>query len=596
MTESNTAKNILPAWAKWLLFSLCLLPPVALAILLRRNAVDVPYWDEWDDDLAGIFLKWHNGNLHLGDFWAQHNESRFVLPRLIFLLLGGFSHWNLLDQVATTFLLACTAATMVFWLGRKTLAKQPATAGLTFFIASLLIFSPAQSEAWLWGLEMILYLPLVCILASLLALQTNLSRRTKLLLCATFATASTYSFSNGLLAWLALFPILFLSEGWSGLQKNSRAALLWLLAFFANMALYFQGYQFPPSPGFWRVLCLEPLRVVEYFCAFLGNPLVNESASYKIAAGAFIGGIQFILFIAICILIFRRRKNSALMNCVWPWLTLGGYGILSALLATSGRAAFGAEQALSSRYGIFGACLTIALIYLTPIILFHGSATENKPRFTTKKIQLMLAALGGAIVLLHVLALPAAVTNLTVFGLDLRLAKSCLKFIDVLPPQPATTANLYPNYSKVKTMADALNHASVWNYSLHPTRRLADFQQIPQPAAGIGGIENSQVVGTNLYISGWSLSATRHAAADCVLFTCEATNFEPQIIALMDSRMARTDLVEKFHDHAYLAAGWQKNYPVAELPKGALTVKAWSYEVESGELAPIAGEIQFDNR
>jgi len=27
-----------------------------------------------------------------------------------------------------------------------------------------------------------------------------------------------------------------------------------------------------------------------------------------------------------------------------------------------------------------------------------------------------------------------------------------------------------------------------------------------------------------------------------------------------------------------------------------LNVKAWSYEVETGELAPIAGEIQFDNR
>ncbi len=37
------------------MFGLCLLPPVALAILLRRNAMNVPYWDEWDDDLAGIF-------------------------------------------------------------------------------------------------------------------------------------------------------------------------------------------------------------------------------------------------------------------------------------------------------------------------------------------------------------------------------------------------------------------------------------------------------------------------------------------------------------------------------------------------------------
>jgi hypothetical protein len=596
MTENSKSKNRFPAWAHWLMFGLCLLPPVALAILLRCNAVNVPYWDEWDDDLAGIFLKWHAGSLSLGDFWTQHNESRLVLPRVIFLLLGGFSRWNLLHEVAFTFLLACAAAAMIFRLGQKTLAEHPTTGWLAFFIASLLIFSPTQYQAWLWGMELILYLPLVCILASLLVLQTNFSGRTKLFLCAALATASTYSFSNGLLAWIALFPILFLSEGWSGLQKNSRAALLWLFAFFGNVALYFQDYEFPPSPGFWRVLCLDPLRVVEYLLAFLGNPLVNQNSDNEVAAGIIIGGGQLILFIAVCILIFRWRRNFALMNRVWPWLTLGGYGILSALLATTGRAAFGAEQALSPRYGIFGVCLTAALIFLVPIILFRWAALENAPRFANKIIRGALVALGITVVTLHALAFPPEVMNLTVFGLDLRLAKSSLKFLDVLPPQPATLAFLCPNYPKVKNMADALDRAGVWNYSLLQTRRLADFKISLPPANAIGSIETSQVIGTNLFLSGWALAPTRHAAADCVVFTCEATNTAPQIFALMDQRSVRMDLVNKFHEQIFLVAGWQKNCPLAELPKGALTVKAWSYDVETDALSPLANEVHLDNR
>lgn len=598
MTENTKSKNCFPAWAHGLLAGLCLLPPVMLAILLCRNAVNVPYWDEWDDDLAGIFLKAHAGGLSLDDFWTQHNESRLVLPRAIFLLLGGFSHWNLLREVAFTFSLACAAAAMIFWLGRKTLAGRPATAWLVFFIASLLIFSPTQYQAWLWGMELILYLPLVCILVSLLVLQTNLSGRTKLFICAALATASTYSFSNGLLAWVALFPILFLSEGWSGLQKKKRAALLWLFALFANVALYFQDYQFPPSSGFWRVLCLDPLRVVEYLLVFLGNPLVNQNSDNEVTAGIIIGGVQLILFIAICILIFHWRRNFALMNRVWSWLTLGGYGILSALLATTGRAAFGAEQALSPRYGIFGVCLTVALVFLVPIILFHRATPKNTARFAINKnkIRVALAILGATVVVLHALAFPAAVVNLTVFGLDLRLAKSSLKFLDVLPPQPATLAFLCPNYPKVKNMADALDRAGVWNYSLHQTRRLADFKQIPPPARAIGVIETSQVIGTNLFLSGWAIAPTRHAAADCVVFTCEATNIAPQIFALMDQRSVRMALVNKFHDQIFLVAGWQKNCPLAELPKGALTVKAWSYDVETDALAPLANEVHLDNR
>ena len=56
MSENFPSQKCFPRWANWLAFAVCLLPPLALAILLQRNAVDVPYWDEWDDDLAGIFL------------------------------------------------------------------------------------------------------------------------------------------------------------------------------------------------------------------------------------------------------------------------------------------------------------------------------------------------------------------------------------------------------------------------------------------------------------------------------------------------------------------------------------------------------------
>ncbi len=573
--------------------ALCLLPPLALAVLLRRNAVDVPYWDEWDENVGGIFLKLHGGGLNFGDFWAQHNESRLVLPRLIFLLLGGFSRWNLLHEVAFTFLLAGVAAALIFRLGRKTLARQPGTAWLAFLVASLLFFSPGQFEMWLWGMELILYLPLVFILASVLVLQTGISRPTKLFLCAVFCTASTYSFSNGLLAWIVLFPILFLADGWTGLEKQSRAALVWLLAFIGNVAIYLQNYQAPSSPGFWRVLCLDPLRVVGYLCAFLGNPLVNQNRGHAAAIAIIIGGFQLILFITLCLVIFRRRKNSVLLNSAWPWFTLGGYGILSALLATTGRAAFGAEQALSSRYGIFGVCLTAALVYLLPIILFHRVAPETHGH--ANKIRAAFPAFCATVIALHAMALPAAVADLTVFGLNLRLAKSSLKFLDVLPPQPATTALLCPDFPKVKMMADAFDRAGVWNYSLHRTARLADFKQMPA-SAEIGRIENSQIVGTNLFLSGWAVSPTRRAAADCVVLTCEATNLAPQIFALMDERIERSDLVKKFHDQTYRAAGWQKTCPLAGLPQAALIVRAWVYSLQTETLTPLANEVHLDLR
>jgi hypothetical protein len=212
------------------------------------------------------------------------------------------------------------------------------------------------------------------------------------------------------------------------------------------------------------------------------------------------------------------------------------------------------------------------------------------------KICALLAALGAIVIALHALAFPAAVENMTVFGLDLRLAKGSLKFLDVLPPQPATLSYLCPHYSKVKKMADTLDRAGVLNYSLLQSRRIADFKQLLPPAGQFGSIENSQIGGTNLYLSGWALGSDHRAAADCVVFTCEGAGIEPQIFALIDQRLKRGDLVEKFHDHAFLLAGWQKTCPLADLPKGALTVKAWSFNVESNDLTPLANEARLDNR
>ena len=591
MTHTVETKKSPSGWRPWLAVGLWLLPAVGLAILLRGNAVNVPYWDEWDDDLAGIFLKWHNGTLSFGDFWAQHNESRLVLPRAIFLLLGIFSHWNLGWQVAATFLLAGLAAGSIFWLGRKTLTDRPVTGGVTAFIASLLIFSPAQYQAWLWGLELILYLPLVCILASLCFLQTRFSTRTKIFFCGIMAVASTYAFSNGLLAWLTLFPVLFLADGLAGLKKLRRGALLWLLVFFANVALYFKDYQFPPSPGLWRVLCADPMQVVAYLFAFLGGPLVDQNSDHAVTAGIILGGFQFTLFLALGLVIFRRRKNTDWIRRVWPWLTLGGYGVLSALLATSGRAAFGAAQALSPRYGIFGVCLTVALVYLVPLVAFYSAPPVSG------KIRVTLATLGMAVIGLLALALPSALVNLEFFSLNLRHAKACLKFLDVLPPQPATRTYLCPSFAKVKSMADALDRAHIWDYSLLPTCRLADFKPDPQPAVPVGYIENCRVLGTNFFLSGWALAASRRGPPDCVVFTCEGTGVEPQIFALMDARLVRSDLVvkKKIHDKKFFLAGWQKNCPLADLPKGALTVRAWSYDVATDRLTPLANVVNLAN-
>lgn len=595
MPEPSPTRRIWSAGWRWLALGLCLLPPALLAFLLRRNAVNVPYWDDWDDDIAGLFVKAADGQLSFGDFWAQHNESRFVLLRLIYLLLGKLTHWNLGYEIAFTFLLACAVAGAVFWLGKKAFASQPAVRWAVFFLSSLLIFSPAQYETWLWGIDVVRYLPLFCIFMSLLLLQTATGDRTKIILCAGLAMISTYSFSNGLLVWVVLFPVLFLTEGWDGCRRKSRAALGWVLGLVANAALYFQDYRFPPSSGFWHLLLSRPWLAAEYLFAFLGSPLADHNADHAVEIAALIGGSLLLAFAVAGVLCFRWRKNPALAHAVWPWLTLGGYGLLSALLATSGRAALGLEQSLAPRYAMYGICLLVALVHLLPLLALHRPWKTARP--TTARIAVTLTALGAVVILLHALAFPSAVVNMSVFRLSLLHAKSCLKFIDVVPPQPAVKACLYHTPDKLKSMADALEKRRVLDYSLLPSARLADFKvNSPSPGQNAGMIENCQVAGTNVLLAGWAFAAGKKAPADCVVFTYEGAGVEPIIFALMDQRIVRADLVQKNRNPSYLLAGWEKTIRLPDLPKGVLVIKAWAYDVTDDSLTPLENTAQLDNK
>ncbi len=586
MAESTKTTHPIAPGLKWVAMGLCLFPPLVLAILIWRDAVDVPYWDEWHNGIAGILVKFKAGQLSLTDLWAQHNESRLVVLRLLLIFLGGFTHWNLRYENGVAFLLAITVCILVFQLMQKTLSERAGIRRPIYFIASLLFFSPALSEAWLWGMELILFVPMVCLLGCLLSLRSKMSRTAKLMLCMVLATLSTYSFSNGLLVWLVLLPAWFWPEMTGGGGSRYRAGLVWSVGFAANVLLYFYHYQFPPSSGFWRLLTTHPGQVLEYFLCFLGGPLTLRSSATAVAISSAIGSVVLTLFLWACGQWIKWRSNLALAGRMAPWLAVGGYGLLSAALATMGRAAIGVDQSLSPRYGIFSVSLMVAVACLLTIIVCRP-VTEGENQ--SPRGSCTLAGLGGLLVALHLLAFPANVRSMTVFHLDLLQARTCLQFLDVLPPQPAVTTSLFPDYPWVKGMADQLEQHAIRQDALIQSSSLVDFKINPQ--TNCGSVEQYQWHESQLSISGWALASNHAMAADSVVFTYEGPGLAPVVFALMDGRMGRRDLAAQVGNPALLMSGWRKTIYRQDLPPGAQMIKAWAYDTSSRALTPLAGDI-----
>lgn len=569
---------------------LCFLPPIVLVALLFRDAVNVPYCDEWEDDLGGLFIKLKTSHLTFGDLWMPHNEGRLVLPKIFFLILGSCTHWNLIYEVAATFLVVGLIAYAIYRLERSAFSERPDARSIIFFLSSLLLFSPAQAGAWLWGMEMILYVPLLCIVSALLILRSNLRETAKLFYCMVLATIATFSFSNGFLLWLVLFPAVFPVEDWRGLKNEPRNALCWFLASLGNVAAYFHNLGLSQSNqslwAFWR----NPWPALKYFFVFLGAPLANRQSSRPLQTAAVIGLVTTISFLGICFWIFRHRKSQSLIRLSTPWLTIGAYAVLSALLAASGRSVLGTEQALSSRYGIFGISLMIALVHLIPVLVFSHSAENVSTTPRLLRPGYLLTVLAATVILLHALAFPSNVSNMSTIRLIFRLDKASLQFLDVLPPQPAFTGYSFPGYAIFKKNADALNKLNVRNDDFVKTTRLANFKLNPQPDCGV--IESAQKTGNKIHLSGWALSANHKTPADCVLFTYEGPGIEPTILGLMDDR---ADLPEEFQSRKYFEAGWSKTIDERDLPRGKLELKAFVYDVQTRQVTPLDMTIIISN-
>ena len=341
-----------------------LAPAALIAVLIAGNAVDTLFMDDWD--LVGTTLiEARSGRLGLSQLFAQHNESRPLVPRLLFLAIGSVARGDTRWLLLLSFALACLVSFSVFKLARATLtASLPQIAGLTF-VANLLIFTPKQAEIWLWcsyvGLE-----PVACLAASLALLQSGLGSWKRFAGSAVLCTVATFSYANGLSTWVLVAPVLALALG-------RRWLIAWTAGFLSNALLYFHGYLQPPglplsaaplSDGF------APLLLGHYVLAFLGASLAVNRPVLATTVGAILSA----LFVLASLYGLRHAHDVSLRRRLLPWLSIGAYSILGALAAAVGRSRFGAEHAMANRYIPFSLYLGLALVFAVPIVLQHARA------------------------------------------------------------------------------------------------------------------------------------------------------------------------------------------------------------------------------
>ena len=89
---------------------------------LYRFGVDIPWSDQWDNEITLIYFKAMDGTLSWGDFWAQGNEHRIVLTKAMDLAifeLNGQRFRQLHVLVAQSLVFSLIPAVLLFALNRE---------------------------------------------------------------------------------------------------------------------------------------------------------------------------------------------------------------------------------------------------------------------------------------------------------------------------------------------------------------------------------------------------------------------------------------------------------------------------------------------
>lgn len=357
-----------PIFNRWIACLLAAAPLAATLYLVWYFAVDIPFNDQWD--IIYLFEKYYSGHLSFADFWQQHNEHRIILPKLIFLLIGILSRYNVVYEMYLS-VLVCFVSFLIF-TGHMDRHRAVLGTGsvryLLWVLVSCLFFSVIQWENWLWGFQLQWFLNILAVVVGAFIFANYPDAPWTMAVLFLCGLAATFSLSSGMLFW----PILLVMQGVCDFRAYGRVRVrplvLWFFIFGAVLGAYMIGYHKPSHHPSLMVVVESPIRFFSYVGIYLGSPVSTVRLD---SFGTILLGLSGLAaFLVYAVKIFRTGPPETLRT--WSFfIIIGLYAVLTAVLTAVGRSGFGLFQATCSRY------TTVALLLWSCLVVMGCAGRES---------------------------------------------------------------------------------------------------------------------------------------------------------------------------------------------------------------------------
>lgn len=567
---------------------LALSPAIFILSLVARYGVDIPYLDEWT--FAPLLVKAHTHALTFSDLFAQHNEHRYVFPKLLIIAFAYLAGGNLRIEMLFSVFLASLTSLNLWLLLRRTFPVTPEKRLLLLTLLNLVLFSPVQAENWTWGFQFVLFLINFLLTAGVAIASSDLTIRRKFAFCVAIAFIGTFSFGNGFLLWVTTFPLALFWHERASLKRTLAWLAAWGSACAGAISIYFIHYVKPahhPSIA----ASSNPLDYFLYVAAFLGAHLSQAARAEPIAIPVAIGTALLIIY-SIGMALAFCRGDPLLLKQVAPWLAIGAFALGSAFLAALTRIGFGISQGLDSRYTTFSLCLSIGAIGMVSIIGSALRSSTGRSEWFKHFHSRLGTALSIAFLVAIVISSAWGVKSMKSIERSRLWGKGALLLGNVLDD-----GIVYETYIG-GWAPDVLRYANMENAIglLHPplfrTSQISQLSRVMATETVPGYVD--QITGSEgpCQITGWAVLPKTLRVADCVVVAYDSLGRGPTVFGVTDQVYDRPDAAKALGRKDLLRCGWAVHFQRSAVPRGEQHISAWALDAKAGILYEL-GSMQM---
>jgi len=601
---------------------LYLIPILVVTGFIIYFGVNVPFYDQWV--VPALLEKTATGTLQFKDLFELHNNHRILFPRLIFIVLGFISSWNIKLELFFSLCLAIINFILLYKISANTSKNQNYFFHFTNLLTALIFFSLAQSENWLWGFQIALFLINFCVILSCFILipipdknstllvsplskggqrgvksvvlliiigltQNQVKPKTKLLLAAIPCLIASFSSAQGLMSWLALIPSVIVISKLGNQRK--KYLTFWITLFAISSLIYSIGYT--QETKIINLTFLERLFTsIHFFFNLIAAPLTN---SYSFSS--YLGLIILLNFIGLgCYCFINRKDQEYLLKSCSPWFSIGIFSILCSILITLGRYDYGANYAIStSRYTTHSLLLIITVIQLWFIIISQGNFL-NRNYYP----KLIYSFIGGILVCLIAVKSEIAIAQAQTDLINKQRGETCLELINYL--EESKFFKTHPErcllrLSKttwwIQDGVKQLQRIKLRNWANNITFKTKSEQLYGYIDFPLSGDQPLKLKPKNdLSLKGWAIFPQQQNQPQLVFFS---QGNQHTFFANANVGLNSPDIAQVLDSPLYNYARWEIKIPAVQWRYGLgnTTIKAWVYNRDHHEFIPLKGEFKI---